>query len=51
MCRSENGDSEVNIGEAVEQKEKVCDEVGTVREFTYLSDFFHGQNGLYIRVI
>ena len=29
---------EVNIGEAVEQEEKLCDEVDTVREFTYLGD-------------
>ena len=27
-----------NIGEAVEQEEKLCDEVETVREFTYLGD-------------
>ena len=27
-----------NIGEAVEQEEKSCDEVGTVSEFTYLGD-------------
>ena len=49
MCWSEKGDSnffrhftcrkcEENIGEAVEQKEKLCDEVETVREFTYLGD-------------
>ena len=29
---------EGNIGEAVEQEEMVCDEVETVREFTYLGD-------------
>ena len=29
---------EGNIGEAVEQDEKLCDEVETVREFTYLGD-------------
>ena len=29
---------EGNIGEAVEQEEKLCDEVETVREFTYLGD-------------
>ena len=27
-----------NIGEAVDQEEKLCDEVETVREFTYLGD-------------
>ena len=29
---------EGNIGEAVEQEERLCDEVETVREFTYLGD-------------
>ena len=29
---------EGNIGEAVEQEEKLCDEVKTVGEFTYLGD-------------
>ena len=29
---------EGNIGESVEQEEKLCDEVGAVREFTYLGD-------------
>ena len=29
---------EWNIGEAVEQEEKLCDEVETVKEFTYLGD-------------
>ena len=29
---------EWNIGEAVEQEEKLCDEVETVREFMYLGD-------------
>ena len=29
---------EGNIGEVVEKQEKLCDEVQTVREFTYLSD-------------
>ena len=29
---------EGNIGEAVEQEETLCDEVETVREFTYLGD-------------
>ena len=33
-CRKCEG----NIGEAVEQEEKICDEVETVREFTYLGD-------------
>ena len=49
MCLSENGDSKVskhftcrkcegNIGERVEQEERLCDEVETVREFPYLGD-------------
>ena len=49
MCRGEMGDSTVfkkfymkkyegNIGEAMEQDEKLCDEVETVGEFTYLGD-------------
>ena len=49
MRQSEKGDTKVkknytcqkcqgNIGEAVEQDEKLCDEVETVREFTYLGD-------------
>ena len=29
---------EGNIGEAVEQEEKLCHKVETVREFTYLGD-------------
>ena len=29
---------EGNIGEIVEQEEKLCEEVETVREFTYLGD-------------
>ena len=29
---------EGNIGEAVEQEEKLCDEVKTLREFTYIGD-------------
>ena len=33
-CRKCEG----NIGEAVEQEKKLCDEVETVREFTYLGD-------------
>ena len=28
----------MQFGEAVEQEEKLCDEVETVREFTYLGD-------------
>ena len=49
MCRIENGDSNVfnefynkkyegNVGEAVEQEEKLCDEVEAVSEFIYLGD-------------
>ena len=49
MCCSERGGQkfsenftcikcEGNIGEAVEQEEKLCDKVETVWEFTYLSD-------------
>ena len=34
LCRKCEG----NIGEAVEQEEKLCDEVGTVRESTYIGD-------------
>ena len=33
-CRKCEG----NIGEAVDQEEKLCDGVETVREFTYLGD-------------
>ena len=33
-CRKCEG----NIGEAVDQEEKLCDEVETVREVTYLGD-------------
>ena len=33
-CRTCEGD----IGEAVEQEERLCDEVETVMEFTYLGD-------------
>ena len=32
------GRCEANIGEAVELEENLCDEVETVREFTYLGD-------------
>ena len=49
MCQSKKGEStffrnirrskcEGNIGELVEEELKVCDEVETVREFTYLGD-------------
>ena len=49
MCQGEKGDSKVfetfkcrkcegNIVVAVEQEEKLCVEVETVREFTYLGD-------------
>ena len=49
ICWNEKGDSKVlykftcrkcegNIGEAVEQEEKLCHEVEAVREFTYLGD-------------
>ena len=35
---SRNYTCEGNIGEAVEQEEKLCDGVETTREFTYLGD-------------
>ena len=49
MCLSEKGESKVfkkffilkcegNIGEAVEQEEKLCDDVDTAGEFAYLGD-------------
>ena len=49
MCQSEKGDCKAakkftcrkcawNIGESLEQELKVCDEVETVEEFTYLVD-------------
>ena len=49
MCLNENGNFNFflhftcrkckgNITEAVEQEEKLCDEVETVREFIYLDD-------------
>ena len=49
MCQGEKGDHIViqkfacrrckeNIGETVEQGEKLCDEVEAVREFIYLGD-------------
>ena len=34
-----------NIGEAVEQEEKLCDEVETLREFTYLGDRVNAGGG------
>ena len=53
MCCSEKGNCKVlrnftyrkcegNIGEAVEQEVRLCDEVETVREFTYLGDRVSG---------
>ena len=57
MCRSEKTNSKVfrkfcvlkiyeeDIGEAVEQEEKLCDEVETVREFTYLGDRVSADGG------
>ena len=39
------GKCERNIGEAVEQEEKLCDEVETVREFTYLGDRVSASRG------
>ena len=36
---------EWNVGEAVEQKEKLCDEVETVKEFTYLVDRVSASGG------
>ena len=40
-CRKCEG----NIGQAVEQEEMLCDEVETVREFTYLSDMVSAGGG------
>ena len=40
-CRKCEG----NIGEAVEQEEKPCDEVETVSEFTYLGDRVSASRG------
>ena len=34
-----------NIGEAVEQEEKLCDEVKTIREFTYLGNNVNAGGG------
>ena len=36
---------EVDIGEAVEQEEKLCDEVETVSEVTYLGDRVSASGG------
>ena len=36
---------EENIGEAVEWEEKLCHEVETVREFTYLADSMNADGG------
>ena len=40
-CRKCKG----NIGDAVEQEENLCDEVETVREFTYLGDWVSAGGG------
>ena len=40
-CRKCEG----NIGEAVEQEEKLCDEVETVSEFTYPGDMVSAGGG------
>ena len=40
-CRKCEG----NIGEAVEQDKKICDEVETVKEFTYLGDMVSAGGG------
>ena len=37
--------SEWSIGETVEQEEKLCDDVETVREFTYLVDSVNAGGG------
>ena len=34
-----------NIGKAVEQEKTICDEVGTVKEFTYLGDRVSASGG------
>ena len=41
---------EGNIGEAVEQEEKLCGEMKTVREFTYLGDRVSAVGGYYAAV-
>ena len=54
MCQSEKGNSKVlkifymqkcegNVGEAVDQES--CDEMETVREFTYLGDMLSAGGG------
>ena len=44
------GKCEVNIGEAVEQEEKLCDEVETEMEFTYLGDRVSASGGCEVAV-
>ena len=46
-CRKCEG----NIGEAVEQEVKLCDEVETVAEFTYLDDRVSADGGCEVAVI
>ena len=41
ICRKCEG----NIGEAMEQEEKLCDEAETVNEFTYLGDRVSADEG------
>ena len=43
--------SEGNVGEAVEQEVKLCGEVETVREFTYLGDMVNAGGGCETAVI
>ena len=45
-CRKCEG----NIGEAVEQEEKLCDEVETVQEFTYHGDRVSDGEGFEVAV-
>ena len=56
MCLSEKGDTKVfkkfdmtacerDIGKAVEQEERLCDEAQTVREFTYLCNRVNAGGG------
>ena len=45
-CRKCDG----NIGEAVEQEEKLCDDVKTVSEFTYLGDMVSAGGGCEVAV-
>ena len=62
MCWSKEGDHKVvekfacrkcegNIENAVEQEEKLCDEVKTLREFTYLGDLVSAGGGYEAAVI